>query len=329
MLFRTLRSSPALSLERYADIDHFRESERYAGAESIPLGTGEFSVLRARLALPSCNLSLVRTFPRLINGFEMPGRMILVIPMDDVASTKVNGEPIGGHSLLLFKGNANCTVHEPEGRLVAIVSVPTAGQDLGWQDFGDGHLLMRLQPFQIASLQRLIRNVLELAAVQPDIIRSPDMLQSLNTVLFAALDAAMCAGEIFGLQRRRTMDRYKSILDGIDAVIAVYPTEDLTCESLAAELGVSVRTLQTATQSVCGAGAHHYSRLRRLWSVRRQLRTGAAGLTVKASALANGFGHMGEFSGIYRYAFGETPSQTLARSRQTPVRRTYAALAPS
>jgi AraC family ethanolamine operon transcriptional activator len=329
MFAGTLQSSPALSLERYADIDHFRESERYAGAESIPLRAGEFSVLRARLSLPFCGLSLLKTFPRLINGYELRGRMILVIPMDDVVSARVNGEPIGSHSLLLFKGSANCTIHEPEGRYVAVVSIPNAGLDFGWGDFGDGHMLMRLQPLHVALLQRLIRNMLELASVQPDIIRSPDVLQCLNKVLFTAVDAAMCAGATFGLQRRGTMDRYKDILDGIDAKLAVYPTEDLTCEALAAELGISARTLQTATQSICGTGAHHYRRLRRLWSVRGQLRTGAAGLTVKASALANGFSHMGEFSGIYRRAFGETPSQTLARSRQMPVTRTYAALAPS
>jgi transcriptional regulator GlxA family with amidase domain len=61
-----------------------------------------------------------------------------------------------------------------------------------------------------------------------------------------------------------------------------------------------VRTLQKAAFSVCGSGVYHYSRLRRLWSVRRQLRTGAPGLTVKASALAHGFWHQSEFSKAYR-----------------------------
>lgn len=329
MLFKNLRASAALGLDRYEDIDHFRESERYVGAESIPLRAGDFSVLRASLALPSCKLSLVKTFPRLINGYEMSGKTVLVIPMDDVISTTVNGEPIGSHSLLLLKNRVNCTIHEPEGRLVAIISFASDAQDRSWRDFDDGHLLMRLLPFQIASLQRLIGNILELAGVQPQIIRYPDMGRSLTTLLFEALDAALCAGAVFGQQRRGTMARYKNILDGIDSTLAVHPTEDLTCESLAAELGVSVRTLQTATQSVSGAGVRHYARLRRLWSVRRQLRTGAAGLTVKASALANGFGHMGEFSGTYRRTFGETPSQTLARSRMVPPSRRYAALAPS
>eukprot|EP01136_Pigoraptor_vietnamica_P044811 Opistho-1_new@21995 len=81
MLFENLPASPALKLERFEDVDHFHESERYANAESIPLRAGDFSVQRASLALPSCTLSLVRTFPRIINGYDFPGRLLVVVPM--------------------------------------------------------------------------------------------------------------------------------------------------------------------------------------------------------------------------------------------------------
>ena len=99
--------------------------------------------------------------------------------------------------------------------------------------------------------------------------------------------------------------------------------------NFAAHIGVSARTLQTASRSISGLGIHQYSRLRRLWAVRRQLRSGAPGLTVKASALANGFWHMGEFSSVYRNAFGESPSETLSHSRDKAFKPRYAALAPS
>lgn len=328
MPFRGLQPSPALSLERYADIDHFRESERYVRAESIPLGS-RFSCLRASLSLPFCALSLVHTFPRIIKGYEMPGRMVLVIPMDEVASTRANGEEVGSRSLILFKGSTDCTIHEPEGRLVAILAIRTELPDRNWRDFGDGHLLLRLQPFQLAPVQQMIRHMLEFAARAPEAIRSPDALESMQAILFATLDVVMYSGELYGLDRRKTLARYKEILDRIDAAISTNPTVDPTIENLAEEIGVSVRTLQTASRSLCGVGLHKYSRLRRLWSVRRQLRTGAAGLTVKASALANGFWHMGEFSSVYRTTFGESPSETLARSRTPAPGRGYAGLAPA
>ncbi len=329
MLFRSLQASPALSLERYADIDQFRESERYVRAESIPLAAERFSCLRACLAFPSCVLSLVRTFPRIIKGYEMPGRMVLVIPMDNVSSTRVNGAEVGDHSLILLKGSADRTIYEPEGRLVAILAFRTEMQDHTRPDFGDGHLLLRLQPSQLAPVQGMIRNMLELAAKAPEIIHAPDALQSMQAILFEALDVMMCSGVVHGLDRGKTLRRYKEILDRIEASIASNPTIDPTIDGLAAEIGVSVRTLQTASRSISGLGIHQYSRLRRLWSVRRQLRSGAAGLTVKSSAFANGFWHMGEFSRVYSTAFGENPSETLSRSRDAaPVRR-YAALAPS
>ena len=315
MLFSSLRASPALSLERYADIDHFRESERYARAESIPLAAGNFSVLRASLRFPDCVLSLVRTFPRIIKGYQVPGRLVLVIPMDNVASTKVNGDEAGSDTLILFKGSADCTIHEPEGRLVAILSVRTDLADSRWQDFADGHLLLRLQRLQLVHIQGMVRHVLELAAREPASVLAEGVLHRMQGLLFDTLDVAMCAGRIQSRGHRKTLARYKEILDRIDVTLAADPTRDPTCGKLAEEIGVSVRTLQTAARAVSGLGIHHYSRLLRLWSVRQQLRTGAAGLTVKASALAHGFWHMGEFSGVYRATFGEPPSETLARAR--------------
>src|SRR5579883_2258531 len=58
---------------------------------------------------------------------------------------------------------------------------------------------------------------------------------------------------------------------------------------------------------------HRYLRLRRLWLVRQQLRAGTQ--SVKATALAFGFWHFGDFAQSYRSLFGETPSETLARAR--------------
>jgi AraC family ethanolamine operon transcriptional activator len=58
---------------------------------------------------------------------------------------------------------------------------------------------------------------------------------------------------------------------------------------------------------------HRYLRLRRLWLVRQRLLAGAN--SVKATALAMGFWHLGDFSRSYRFTFGETPSETLARTK--------------
>jgi AraC family ethanolamine operon transcriptional activator len=316
MLFRYLQTSPALSLERYVDIDHFRESERYVKAESLPLASGDFSVLRATLSFASCTLSLVRTFPRLIKGYDMSGRLVIVVPMNDISSARVNGREIG-QSLLVLKGEANCTVYEPESRLVAILSIRSEMLDYTWQSFRNGHFLVRLPAPRLAQLQMLINEMLRFAARKPEAVRPNGVLETMRQALFAAFDEAMCFGELHDGDRRGSSNRYKMIVDRIDRLISFNPATDLKCDQLADKIGISVRTLQTATRQVCGSGTHQYGRLLRLWSVRRQLRTGAPGLTVKASALAHGFWHMGEFSSVYRQAFGESPSHTLSRHRSS------------
>lgn len=314
MLFATLNSSPVLDLQRYADIDHFRESERYARAESVPLKAGNFSVLRASLDLPSCSLSLVRSFPRIVRGYDLQGRLLVVIPMNDIATARINGEPIG-QSVLLLKGAASCTVHEPEGRLIAIVTIRPTAEGGAPFELDDGYRLIALPPATLERLQSVINGMLKAAAKEPDAIRSEGIRAGFEHVLFASIAHAIGLGAAHDLKRHEGLFRYKALVDRVDDLIEQNPAQDLSCPRMAEELGVSVRTLQNATRMLCGAGAHEYGRLRRLWSVRRQLRAGAPGLTVKASALANGFWHMGEFSRAYRDAFGELPSLTLTRAR--------------
>jgi AraC family ethanolamine operon transcriptional activator len=313
MLFRQLCASATLDLQSYLDIDHFRESERYARAESIPLATRDFSVMRATLSLPSCRLSLVRTFPRIITGYDLAGRLMVVIPMNETSSTRLNGRAIG-QSLILMRGSPNCTVLEPEGRLVAILSIDASMLDQRGLDFDDDFVLLHLPAAELAGLQRLICNMLALAATEPDAMTAADVFQRTEQTLFAGFEAALRSGEILDSAKREPLDRYKMIVDRVDEVVGLTPI-GLSNDKLAEAIGVSVRTLQKAVLCVCGSGVYRYSRLRRLCSVRRQLRTGAPGLTVRASALAHGFWHQSEFSNAYREAFGELPSRTLEQAR--------------
>ena len=312
MLFNALSASPALELQAYADIDHFRESERYLQASSIPLTAAPFSVLRASLSLPSAMLSLVRTFPRIINGYELAGRLVFVIPMDQIASARLNGQAVR-HSIIVLEGSANCTVFEPEGRLVAILSTRREHLAPKWTNFSDGHLLLGLPQDSLACIQTLIQSVLRFAAQQSNPFEG-DQLLAIQETLFSTLDEGFRRGAFEGAEKT-VARRYKQIIDHIDDAILTNPASNKTSNELAEELGISVRTLHTAAQSICGTGIHQYRRLRQLWLVRQHLRTGYPGLTVKASGLAHGFRHMGELSRMYRSAFGELPSRTLAEAQ--------------
>jgi len=315
MLFRYLCASTALDLHRYAGIDDFRESERYARAESIPLQARNFSAVRASPSLPSCRLSLVRTFPRIINGYELSGRAIIVIPMDEVSSTRLNGGAIG-QSLLLVQGKANCTILEPESRLVAILSTDAAMLDRGALQPLNGSVPLRTSAAELARLQALIRSLLKFAASEPAAIAAADVLQRAEDTLLAVFDQILLSAQEHDSGGGTSLHRYKRIVDRVDELVGLDPI-DLSNERLADTIGVSVRTLHSASVSVVGMSLHSYLRLKRLSQVRLQLAAGAT--SVKAAALANGFWHLGDFSRVYRSTFGEKPSQTLARTKQRAI----------
>ena len=129
-----------------------------------------------------------------------------------------------------------------------------------------------------------------------------------------ALDGAMVADNV-RFARPGSYDKHRKLIERLDELVELLGSAPLYSDDLARTLGVSVRTLQTATQAIHGVSLHQYLRTKRLWSVRKQLVIGNTGLTVKAAAYANGFWHMGDFSKAYKSVFGEMPSETLTRGR--------------
>jgi AraC-like DNA-binding protein len=92
--------------------------------------------------------------------------------------------------------------------------------------------------------------------------------------------------------------------------------EPLTLSTVARACGVAGRTLQTAFQNERGVGPMQWLRRRRLEAARGALLADtSARPSVSQTALRFGFTHLGEFSRLYRQAFGESPSQTTARRR--------------
>jgi len=94
------------------------------------------------------------------------------------------------------------------------------------------------------------------------------------------------------------------------------PHEPWTTTSLAAAVAVSARALQAGFQQHTGTSPTKYLRDVRLGRVHSDLTAAAPGLTVTDAAASWGFVHLGRFAGAYRRRFGETPSETLRRSRQ-------------
>jgi AraC-like DNA-binding protein len=89
----------------------------------------------------------------------------------------------------------------------------------------------------------------------------------------------------------------------------------ITVSDVAAELGVSLRSLQAGFRQWRSTTPNLFLRRVRLQLVRDELRRLGDQTTVQAVAMRHGFSNLGRFSAYYRAAFGEAPSATLHRRR--------------
>ncbi|MBT8162376.1 MULTISPECIES: AraC family transcriptional regulator [Arthrobacter] len=93
-----------------------------------------------------------------------------------------------------------------------------------------------------------------------------------------------------------------------------HASEELAVPDIAENLGVSVRTLQSALRSELGATPSEVLRSVRLDRAREMLLAAEPGQeTIVSIAERCGFSHQGRFSALYLDAFGELPSVSLRR----------------
>jgi AraC-like DNA-binding protein len=92
--------------------------------------------------------------------------------------------------------------------------------------------------------------------------------------------------------------------------------EPLSMAEVAREVGVGLRSLQLAFLEVRAMGPRDVLLQMRLERARERLKGAGPSDTVTSIALDCGFAHLGRFPAAYRIAFGELPTETLARSRR-------------
>ena len=94
-------------------------------------------------------------------------------------------------------------------------------------------------------------------------------------------------------------------------------TTSVAVSELSRIVGISERNLRRAFQSIHGTSPKRYMLVERLGAVRRVLRD-PSNQTARVTDVAAryGFSELGRFAGYYRKVYGETPSDTLRRTRR-------------
>lgn len=313
MPLHRLKPSRVLGIERFSDFGQFRANEVLGLGTSTPLHPRDFSLSRAILPLQDGLFVLQRAFARRLDVDVGTDHGIgLVVPF--CYHSISNGREIDSSTVGVVRGRVPVKSVEEHPNTYLMMRFNSDMRHRGWADYDRGLGFFRPHDETMACLRATILNMFSLAAEGNDPRQFEALNRPIQETLLACLDATLVPADALAA-RRGSFDKHRRLIARLDEVVALFGSKPLYSNDLASALGISVRTLQTATHAVHGVSLHHYLRLKRLWSVRTQLMIGGNGLTIKAAALANGFWHMGEFSKVYKTIFGEMPSETLANAR--------------
>ena len=297
---------------RFADIDAFRSSVRHLNVDFTPLAR-KISAEQIILNLPGCDVNYTKSFPRIIDATLGPNSTAIGFSMDDGVPIRFNGVDRDRCMIVVGNGGAAYSAVERTPREYAsIVFTPEVG-NRGWPRT---ELSFKVFETSEAAQSQLRRLVLQVLSISPQLVETSEVVEASAAIresLFAAVDQAFADVVVTKWATRANAARQFKVFRDVQAILSSDVGHPVYISDLAKQVGVSVRTMHDAIKRYRGMSLHRYLRLRRLWLVRQRLLAGAH--SVKACALAFGFWHLSDFSRSYRSQFGESPSDTLARSR--------------
>ena len=177
-------------------------------------------------------------------------------------------------------------------------------------------LIVTPVPSSMAKLQRLHAAAGRLAEDAPEIIAHAEAARGLEQALIEAF--VECLSERPADEDRSAQRRHSLIMRRFRRAVEENPDRALYIPELAAAIGVSLSTLRTCCHEQLGISPKRYLMLRGMHLARRDLRDSAPGMTtVTEIATRYGFFQFGRFAGEYGSLFGEEPSATLRRARDS------------
>jgi len=298
---------------RFADIDEFRSSVRHISVEFTPL-VRTISAEQIIVNLPGCDVNFTKSFPRIVDVQLAPNCTAVGFSMDDGVPIRFNG--VERDQLLITIGGSGAVYSavETAPRQYASIIFRPEVENRGWPQAGANFHVFETSPSAHARLRRLVRQILAAASEISDPVEVNGISAAMRESLLAAIDAAVVQAAPARWADHANATGHFKIFRDVEEALSSHLGDVIYSHDLAAQIGVSVRTMHDAVQRYRGMSLHRYLRLRRLWLVRRKLVAGAE--SVKAAALAYGFWHLGDFSHNYREQFGEAPSETLAKSQR-------------
>lgn len=307
--------APALTSKifRFSDVDEFRSSVRNLNVDFTPL-VRKISAEQTIVNLPGCDVNFTKSFPRIVDAQLEPNCTAVGFTMDEGIPVRFNGVE-RDQSVIVIGSNAAAytTVERVERQYASFVFTPQV-DGRGWPEAEMIFRMFETSPSAQRRLRLLVREILAFSSSVTGASGTGEASSAIRESVLAGIDAAFADVVDARWTLHANSARHFKIFEDIREILAGNIASPIYSADLARQLGVSVRTIHDAVLRYAGMSLHRYLRLRRLWLVRQRLRAGT--VSVKASALAFGFWHLSDFSQSYRAQFGESPSETLARSRR-------------
>jgi AraC family ethanolamine operon transcriptional activator len=296
---------------KFSDVDEFRSLTRNVNVEFTPL-VRTISAEQIILNLPGCSVSVIKSFPRIIDAQVQPGCTAIAFVLNESVPLRLYGVEWNRSFIAIGRERAVYSAVEDGVRHYVLASFTPQVQDRDWPEGGPTFRVFETTRAAHDRLRVLVREMLSVSI--PHHAAGHPVGTAMRESLLAGIDTAF--GEIVPAKwtARANAVRQFKIFQDIREIVTSSISQPIYSGDLARQLGVSVRTIHDAVLRHTGMSLHRYLRTRRLWLARQRLRAGTH--SVKAAALASGFWHFGDFSHSYRLAFGETPSETLARARR-------------
>src|SRR5215211_111351 len=196
MLFQNLSPSAALSITEFSDIDAFRPVEFVAEARSVPRSLANFHTARAMVQLPGCQITLLTSFPRIVDVSYRATHGVVIFQIEDNFDVSVNGLSVNRPAFVGMRGNLDLQFVEPRGSLHAIITLGAGLRDREWFDRPDELCPFTPDADALAAVRSVTTDILRTASARPD------LLLELRPALAFQEDLLLAIDEMF--RRSRT-----------------------------------------------------------------------------------------------------------------------------
>ncbi|MBO1113847.1 helix-turn-helix domain-containing protein [Bordetella petrii] len=248
-------------------------------------------------------------------GFMAEGGDVTRFNTTAIETDEIQIYPAGVELLYHASGSSRWVNFVVPEDLLQQVATTRTGQPLQMSRFEA--YSVRLSSGGRSALTCLTDDALTLARrLQPVGGMAPELAKEIQASLLAGyVDALFDAGPARQSERSATERRHHHLITACERLVLSGTEADVALSDIARRSGYSLRALQLIFRRGVGMTPGRWFMTARLNGALRDLLTCDAESSVSDVAMKWGFRHMSRFAQYYYGAFGESPSDTLKRSR--------------